>query len=110
MSTIAPALLGFLAGIVPSVLRYVRDRQRDPVALTIQKEEAAISGAKAASEAWAEYAKEMRDRVDSLQSGLAEAQKALSDCQQRWERLVYPPRSRSPYPDDRPRDQGGSGS
>lgn len=84
-------LIGALGGIgisISAVLLYLSTRKRDVPTLEIAKRQAEISGAQAASEAWAEYAKEMKDQVDREEARhiaeITRVTQRLAACEERW--------------------------
>jgi hypothetical protein len=75
-----PPLLTLVGVIVSAVLLYRSTRLRDKPTTEAKVETARTQGARAVSEAWAEYATRMEDRLER-------AEQRLDDCEQKEREL-----------------------
>jgi hypothetical protein len=88
LTTLGGWIQGIVVVLISSGLAYLAARKRDEPAAALAKEQLQVTrdqardaGAKAASEAWAEYAERMEGRLDKAESKLEDTVAKLASCQ-----------------------------
>jgi hypothetical protein len=88
--TLLIAVLTPLAAVVGATLGYLATRKRDTTSAEVETQRLRLEDAKAALEAWAEYATVVRadvttsrDRIEGLELMIAELRSKLDDCLRR---------------------------